>query len=272
MISTQDDWEWDDDARNDLEQGLSSRTNVHAQQDKSHSKPENEVLPKFRNSSSLELRNRALSSGSNTGNTDLSAASTKSISSVQRSNISKSKIDHPVQVNDKENDEDHENLNDEDDWDDNPLSSFPTQSAVVLSAPSNVSVNTNKSSPSPPSIEDLLKEQELRGNIPIISSLGERASKIRSYPVPKKKENGAEEEDIFASMGLSAVPKTSTKKQTHSSTHPNSNMKVSKSSYIPSSSSLGSVTANVIAKQYVESEDVGSDWGDDSDLNDLLED
>lgn len=85
-----------------------------------------------------------------------------------------------------------------------------------------------------------------------ITSLGTRQASAKKKPEPKPK---PQEDDIFASMGLAAKP-TFTSPAGRITRTP---------ATAPASSGLAEAAAEV-------NEDPGADWGDDSDLDDLLDD
>uniref|UniRef100_A0A7S1ZW10 Uncharacterized protein n=1 Tax=Trieres chinensis TaxID=1514140 RepID=A0A7S1ZW10_TRICV len=98
-------------------------------------------------------------------------------------------------------------------------------------------------------------------------------SKKTKPPVPQKVEKKTAEDDIFASMGLSAKPKFST------NTVPTSSRFGAATSTSGWRSTLGAgsssnVTSSLAAAAEVNADDLdtGSNWDDDNDLDDLLDD
>lgn len=89
---------------------------------------------------------------------------------------------------------------------------------------------------------------------------------VRKAAAQPKKPEQPKEDDIFASMGLSAKPKFS-----HTSNPPPSGGLLrttvgrTRAEAAPVPSALSAAAADVGG-------DAGSDWGDDSDLDDLLDD
>lgn len=281
-ISNEDEWGWEDNANRDIENGLSgghhndkaniqNELNFSADMNLKGSAKTFVSSRGLKRPSSSYIRGTSSSSvGSVTPRADNSTFTESSKTTKPVSNITASETKY-TERDDDENDDNWDE--DDDNWDDHPV---PTQKVhAPVSAPvhspsstttgiesmeSSKSASLNTLSSADPSIEDLLKEQQLSGNIPVITSL--KKSLPESKPLPKTAKKKPEEDDIFASMGLSTLPKTSAKK-----TPPvQKSTKVAPSVRLPSSSLSA---AELISP---ESEDAGSDWGDDSDLNDLLDD
>jgi len=101
----------------------------------------------------------------------------------------------------------------------------------------------NQIAPPADTIEDLLGQMGSAGG-PVISSFGQKATKIEPKSKPKTTRNDTE--DIFASMGLSSFPSTKTGP-------PQQQRNTSSSTLLKA-----------------ESIDESDDWGDDGDLDDLL--
>mmetsp|Transcript_22185 Transcript_22185/g.44583 ORF Transcript_22185/g.44583 Transcript_22185/m.44583 type:complete len:574 (-) Transcript_22185:95-1816(-) len=101
----------------------------------------------------------------------------------------------------------------------------------------------NQHAPPADTIEDLLGHMSSAGG-PVISSFGQKATKIEPKSKPKTTRNDTE--DIFASMGLSSFPSTKTGP-------PQQQRNTSSSTLLKA-----------------ESIDESDDWGDDGDLDDLL--
>jgi hypothetical protein len=196
------------------------------------------------------------------GRADNNVLTTSSTTTKPKSNVTNSK---PEYKNSNDDDDDNWDDVDGDHWDDHPV---PIREVHAQSAnktkedpfDSSKPASLTASSSVAPSVEELLKEQQLSANVPVITSLKKTIPESKSTQTILKKES--EEDDIFASMGLSTLPKTSAKKTAPVRTS---------SANVPSSSA---VSSSLIAAELVpsESEDAGSDWGDDSDLNDLLDD
>lgn len=172
----------------------------------------------------------------------------------------------------------------EDSWEDAPISSSHK------SISSNVG-ESNKTIPSSTSslqqeakghesvtIEELLAEQTKTMNLPTVTSLSKKkpTTKSSSGDLSKKKAV-VEEEDIFSSMGLAATPKAiSSNSQTRTtgggSFQSKSVSEVNKNITTPVAASQDKSVWN--SSSLVEEDSIagGSEWGDDSDLDDLLED
>ena len=110
------------------------------------------------------------------------------------------------------------------------------------------------------SIEDLLGQMSGNNSGPMITSLGSKPKETTSKPkstLKKKKDDS--DDDIFASMGLSSIPKTKSAAPSTGGWQSNKAKAAPKSAPLPSS-------------LHAESLDVDDDWGDDEDLDDLLDD
>lgn len=91
-------------------------------------------------------------------------------------------------------------------------------------------------------------------SMPKIAGLG-----VRQTVPTRKKEEKPKEDDIFASIGLTAKPKFSSRP-----TAPGGYMSGARTAPAPVTSALSAAVADV-------GDVVGDDWGDDSDLDDLLD-
>lgn len=136
-----------------------------------------------------------------------------------------------------------------------------------------------------PSVDEILREQFHHGQHPVITSLSvakPTASHAKKTKVPTQED--LEQDDIFASMGLSSIPKKIDTAQPHSHklqhTVPNVN---TMKSLPPNTITTVTTTSTMSTQQKVEHKvssfkesidmgDGGSDWGDDGDLDDLLMD
>jgi len=92
-------------------------------------------------------------------------------------------------------------------------------------------------------IEDLLGQMSSTGG-PVISSFGQKATKIEPKSKPKTTRNDTD--DIFASMGLSSFPTTKTG---------------------PPQQQINTPSSTLLKAESIDESD---DWGDDGDLDDLL--
>ena len=95
--------------------------------------------------------------------------------------------------------------------------------------------------------------------MPKIASLG-----VRQTMPTRKKEEKPKEDDIFASIGLTAKPKFSSRPNAPSSGVYTSGVRTTTPAPAPVTNALSAAAADV-------GEDVGEDWGDDGDLDDLLD-
>jgi len=118
--------------------------------------------------------------------------------------------------------------------------------------------------PTPPSssgggdsIEDLLGQM---GGSNKITSFGQ---KPKTKPKPAKKQQENNDDDLFASMGLSSIPKP-----TRPSAPTSSGWKAKQT--IQQSAPKSAPTPSLVADSF--GDDGGDDWGDDGDLDDLLDD
>jgi len=123
---------------------------------------------------------------------------------------------------------------------------------------------TSTPQPPPPSssgggdsIEDLLGQM---GGSNKITSFGQ---KPKTKPKPAKKQQENNDDDLFASMGLSSIPKP-----TRPSAPTSSGWKAKQT--IQQSAPKSAPTPSLVADSF--GDDGGDDWGDDGDLDDLLDD
>lgn len=115
-------------------------------------------------------------------------------------------------------------------------------------------------------IEDIMKQNFAGSTITSLSKPKPTTSVSKSTPRKKKV---TQDEDIFASMGLSSLPtKNKTTTTTTNSSSASSSLKQQPLSKPSTSSSLSA--AVLVADE--EPLDGGDKWGDDSDLDDLLDD
>lgn len=241
----------------------------------------NSYEKKFNSASGLKrpstsyIRDTSSSSTSSigTGRADKSVFAASSTNTKPTSNVTASKPYNAESHIDGKDDDDNWD-DDDDNWDDHPVATQKVQAPISTPTPSSVISKSDQIEPSKatltttsatiPSIEDLLKEQQLSGNAPVITSLQKSVPESKPKPATKTKQ---EEDDIFASMGLSMLPKTNAKTELPVQ----KTTKVVPSTKPPASSAVTS-SLTTAALFSPESEDAGSDWGDDSDLNDLLDD
>ena len=120
-----------------------------------------------------------------------------------------------------------------------------------------------KTAPAPPpalTVEELLAEQLKNSHAPAITSLAKKsAAKPKPKPRAAAKKNA--EEDIFASMGLSSVPKKSAP----------ASASISKPPTAPAKTASASAGKSNLAASVIDTGSAASDWGDDGDLDDLLD-
>ena len=109
--------------------------------------------------------------------------------------------------------------------------------------------------PPPLTVDELLAEQLKNSHAPVITSLSLSKPKVAAAAKPKEIKN--DEDDIFASMGLASTPSRG-----------NIQMAVKAPVSAPVTSSWKSENLAVTESADV---DAGSDWGDDGDLDDLLD-
>lgn len=177
-----------------------------------------------------------------------------------------------------------------DSWDD--VGSWDEHAPIDVSSSSTKVPPTPMSSPDPiggktfsaagtavtaQSIEELLREQAKKSKVPTITSLSMPKPASKTSISPKKKPKKKEEEDIFASMGLSALPKrTNTNLTSASSVSTKSTVQttnIRKKSSPPSWQQKEEIKSNALPAVDDGGSLGGSDhWGDDGDLDDLLED
>jgi flagellar biosynthesis GTPase FlhF len=131
-----------------------------------------------------------------------------------------------------------------------------------------------------PTVEELLAEQFQNGQRPVITSLSISKSKVA---VEKKQTtsstnftNNTDQDDIFASMGLSTIPKIKSDfRQQHLTVSdvkvalPANNVAAAKNYSTPSLAKNAVPLSNYHSSIDIEEE---PDWGDDEDLDDLLND
>ena len=113
------------------------------------------------------------------------------------------------------------------------------------------------------SIEDLLGQMGGNGGA-MITSFGQKP-KTSSKPKPTPKRESSD--DIFASMGLSSIPKTNASSRPPAAPTTGGWQAKSRTQNAPTSAPLPSLRADSLG---VDDED--ADWGDDGDLDDLLDD
>ena len=131
------------------------------------------------------------------------------------------------------------------------------------------SASPNVTSTTPPpsggdSIEDLLGQMGGNGGV-MITSFGQKPK-----PMSKPKKTTPKREssdDIFASMGLSSIPKTSASSRPPAAPTSGGWQTKSRTQNEPTSAPLPSLRADSLG---IDDED--ADWGDDGDLDDLLDD
>ena len=109
--------------------------------------------------------------------------------------------------------------------------------------------------PPPLTVDELLAEQLKNSHAPVITSLSLSKPKVAAAAKPKEIKN--DEDDIFASMGLASTPSRG-----------KIQMAVKAPVSAPVTSSWKSENLAVTESADV---DAGSDWGDDGDLDDLLD-
>lgn len=191
----------------------------------------------------------------------------------------------------------------EDSWNDTPISTTsrdtnPHKKAMngLKAATQPISSTSDKPKPSDSAtIEELLAEQTKNMNLPVVTSLSKSdtnsaSSGKLSQKKPLLKRHVAEDEDIFSSMGLSATPKIMSSSQnsiqkarvsSRSSNFSNtSTTNITRNSNVPSTLMGTSENSTFVSKSEWKSSNLleedsmngGSEWGDDSDLDDLLED
>lgn len=246
-MSNEDEWGWDDDTNRDIEQGPGGNRR-------------NELISAYSASSSFRGNSNS-SANSIVGRADNNVLKTSSTTTKPKSNVTNTKTENKDSYN-GENDDDNWDDVDGDHWDDHPA---PIEKVHAPSANNTWEDPSDSSKPASlstaaPSVEDLLKEQQLSTNVPVITSLKKTIPESKPTQTIVKKE--CEEDDIFASMGLSTLPKTNVKKT--------ASVRNSLTNMPSSSAELSPLTTAELVPS--ESEDAGSDWGDDSDLNDLLDD
>ena len=137
------------------------------------------------------------------------------------------------------------------------------QSSSTSFSNKRTSPQLTSTSPPPPSssgggdsIEDLLGQM---GGSNKITSFGQ---KPKTKPKPAKKQQENNDDDLFASMGLSSIPKPTTRP----SAAPTSSGWKAKQTIQQSAP-----TPSLVADSFGDDGD-GDDWGDDGDLDDLLDD
>jgi len=192
----------------------------------------------------------------------------------------------------------------EDSWEDAPVSTTSTNTIPLKTAinrSNSIAKSTSSTADTPATsdsatIEELLAEQTKNMNLPVVTSLSKKtAAGSSSGDLSQKKslvkKHTAEEEDIFSSMGLSAAPKL-----TSLSSNSASKPRMSSGGFNSSSTAATNITrnSNVRSTSPMEayknsnfatksdwntssileedSMNGGSEWGDDSDLDDLLDD
>ena len=106
----------------------------------------------------------------------------------------------------------------------------------------------------PPTVEELLAEQLKNSHAPAITSFSQPKS-AQKKTLDVKKPKKSDDDDIFASMGLSSLP-----------------TKTEKPKFKNVSSTITKSSWKTETLNDVENADVGSDWGGDDDLDDLLDD
>lgn len=159
---------------------------------------------------------------------------------------------------------------DESDWDDDDEPSEPVSSSSVPTSTTLKKTVPPKAKKSPPlapkpaaaaplTVEELLAEQLKNSHAPAITSFSKpkpaASAKPRATAIKKN-----EEEDIFASMGLSSVPKKS------------NSVSSSRASHVPTQKAeQSSWKSTNLAVSAMDMSDAGSDWGNDEDLDDLLD-
>jgi len=161
---------------------------------------------------------------------------------------------------------------DERDWDEGgEKKAAPAPASAPVSLPSSATkpsmIPKGKKSPpmapkvapvQPPAmtVEELLAEQLKHSHAPAITSLS--LSKPKAAAAAKPKEIKNDEDDIFASMGLASIPSKAVKAPV--------SVPVPAPARVQSSWKSENLTVTESADV-----DAGSDWGDDGDLDDLLD-
>jgi len=154
----------------------------------------------------------------------------------------------------------------EGDWDEeeDPLPAPTISTPVPKSAPAPPVIPFQKKSPpmapksTPFTVEEMLKEQSKNSFAPAITSLSQPKPSAKPQPrAPAKKQK--EEDDYFASMGLSSIPTKAP-------------APVRKAPAAPATATASSwKNESFAASASMDTNDAGSDWDDDGDLDDLLD-
>lgn len=283
-LSNEDEWGWEDNAHKDLEMG-----SVRAQNTTDSTQDLNAVLASSSNHSHKSNGNGNGKSGSNRNYHHNNANASVSVTGSQRSTMSQStnsemtfqtsnvhKRPSVIKSNSGNKLEDgglqNDAWDDERDWDEGgEKKAAPAPASAPVSLPSSATkpsmIPKGKKSPpmapkvapvQPPAmtVEELLAEQLKHSHAPAITSLS--LSKPKAAAAAKPKEIKNDEDDIFASMGLASIPSKAVKAP----------VSVPVPAPAPVQSSWKSENLTVTESADV---DAGSDWGDDGDLDDLLD-
>lgn len=160
---------------------------------------------------------------------------------------------------------------DESDWDgDKEAQKAPASAPVYL--PSTKSAMIPKGKKSPPmtpkvaaaepssfTVEELIAEQQKNSYAPAITSLSLSKPKSAAAKVKQKKEAKKSDDDIFASMGLASVPSKGSM-----------NSQKAERTTVSAPVKSNWKNDNLALAESVDL-DTGSNWGDDGDLDDLLD-
>lgn len=257
-LSNEDEWGWEDNAKKDIELGGKPSNNIDSSSDL------NSVLANSVHSgasSNNDSHRKSVGSDTTFQTTNVSGVRLTSSIANKRPSVIKTGSGKAFEPTPLENiaSGQEDSWDEDDDWDDNE-DNVGSSSASTYSIPTPIPVTTPTapvptSAPAPPpTVEELLAEQLKNSHAPAITSFSQTKSAQKTkVDVKKPKKNG--EDDIFASMGLSSIP-TKTEK--------------------PKPKNVSSTTNKTSWKTEtlndVETADVGSDWGGDDDLDDLLDD
>lgn len=124
-----------------------------------------------------------------------------------------------------------------------------------------------------PTVEELLAEQFQNGQVPVITSLSMTKTKNKptaprtTTPLPS---SNTDQDDIFASMGLSSIPKIKSDFQKKQQDRIVSNVKVVLPSTTTAKQNDSNPPSNGVSLITPSSLEEETDWGDDGDLDDLL--
>jgi hypothetical protein len=302
--TTEDEWGWEASGGNvtDVERGLSLSQGVMQEEENLQV-----AMAMSLSTSNASHESGGSSSGGGGGDSGGSSASIRgkssggSVTSYSRKgstvyNIKPTPSSLPVSRQDS--------WDNEDSWDNAPVSTASTNTIphkTATNRSNSITKLTSSTTETPTTsdsatIEELLAEQTKNMNLPVVTSLSKKtAARSSSGDLSQKKslvkKHTAEEEDIFSSMGLSAAPKL-TSSTSNSAPKP----RVSSGGFNSSSTATTNITRNSNvrstspmeaytnsnfatksdwnASSLLEEDSMngGSEWGDDSDLDDLLDD